>query len=157
MEPATLYPLQLIDVRLYEAHLTRPEETDSETSTDEGIPLQIEVGLNRAPPDRVSVFLTLSAKGDDDPFDVKLVLEGLFESQCDLDELDSDFWDEFMAASAPALIWPYARECIGTIAWRMRLDLPTLPTLNRLAMVSGEPNAVAEEAQNTDPNTDAAP
>jgi preprotein translocase subunit SecB len=143
------YPLQLVDVRLYEAHLTRPDEMESEIDTEKGIPLGIEVGSNRMPPDRVSVFLTLTTKGDDDPFDVKLVLEGLFESQCDLDDLDADFWEEFLAVSAPTLIWPYARECIGAVAWRMRLDLPVFPTLNRLAMVKEYTEESGDEARAT--------
>ncbi len=135
MKQSIRYPLQLVDVRLYEAHLTRPDGMDSETAPEEAIPLEIEIGLNRVPPDRVSVFLTLTTKGHEDSFRVKLVLEGLFESECNLDELRSDFWEEFSTTSAATLLWPYARECIGTIAWRMRLDLPVLPTLNRLTVV----------------------
>lgn len=146
MERSTLYPLQLVDVRLYEAHLTRPGEAAPETSEEEGIPLEVEVTLNRMSPERVSVLFKLKARGDKDPFDVTLVLEGLFEAQCDLDDLDSSFWDEFTAVSAPTLIWPYARECMGTIAWRMRLDLPILPTMNRLAMLGEHSEGTSGDA-----------
>jgi len=134
MDSSKRYPLQLVDVRLYEAHLTRPDKHEVTERSEDGFQLNIEIGLDRMPPDRVLVLLTLNAKGDEDPFDIMLVLEGLFEANCDLDQLDDEFWQEFRAVSAPTLIWPYARECVSTITWRMRLDLPMLPTLNRFAM-----------------------
>jgi len=136
MDSSKRYALQLVDVRLYEAHLTRPDEREVLEQSREGYQLNIEVDLDLMPPDRVSVLLTLNASGSEDPFDITLVLEGFFEASCDLDQLDDGFWLEFQAVSAPTLIWPYARECMSTATRRMRLDLPMLPTLNRLPMVA---------------------
>ena len=146
MDSSTRYPLQLMDVRLSEAHLTRPESREETETENDGLPLKVEVASTRLPPDHVSVLLTLTVSGDEDPFDITLVLEGLFQSDGDLDDLDDDFWNEFHAVSAQTLIWPYARECLSTIAWRMRLDLPMLPTLNRLAMISAQEDDNASEA-----------
>lgn len=136
MDRSRHYPLQLMDVRLYEAHLLRPEDAEEPEAPGEAIPITVEVDVRKRPPDRASVLLTIKVSGDDDSFDITLVLEGLFEANCDLEDLDSDFWHEFSNVSAMTLLWPYGRECLSTITRRMRLDLPMLPTLNRLAMTS---------------------
>ncbi len=143
MDTSVRYPLQLTDVRLYEAHLTRPVGDGQNAPAEPGLPITIEVVVDRLPPNQVLAQLTLAFEGSDDPFDIRLVLEGLFESEGSLDDLDDEFWREFESVSAPMLIWPYARECVSTIAWRGRLDLPILPTLNRLAMIPVEDDGSA--------------
>lgn len=145
MEAKALYPLQLVDVRLYTMGLERLETTTPTTSvTPESTPeplgtfLGIAVKIARNPErKRVSAFLTIEIKGPDanrPEFHLNFTLEGLFEAQLDLDAIEETIWKEFENTSAVTLLWPYAREYTHSFARRMRADLPVLPTLNRLGM-----------------------
>jgi len=141
MEPEVLYPLQLLDVRLYTVTLERfaPEEpaTESDQEQSTGAPflgINIEI-IRHADHRQLSVFLTLELKGPDGKapeFRLHFVIEGLFEAQCDFDAIDAATWEEFERTSAITLLWPYAREYTHSFARRMRADLPVLPTLHRL-------------------------
>jgi len=141
MEPEILYPLQLLDVRLYTATLERftPEKfpAESNAAQDKSAPfLGVNVEIVRHTEHRrLSVFLTLELKGPDGKhpeFRLHFVLEGLFEAQCDFDAIEAAVWEEFEQTSAITLLWPYAREYAHSFARRMRADLPVLPTLHRL-------------------------
>jgi preprotein translocase subunit SecB len=147
MEENTLYPLQLLDVRLYEADLKRilsekirDDESDDEQAPAPQLGVRVEV-LRHDEIRSASVRLTLEVDGPDGEspdFHLSLTLEGFFEAQVDLDEIDEAKWEEFGNTSAIALIWPYAREALHSFTRRMRVDLPVLPTLNRLAMGGAE-------------------
>ena len=143
MEPEILYPLQLLDVRLYTAALERltPEApaVEAGASRDATIPflaVNVEI-LRHADRNLVSVFLTIETKGPDanrPEFHLCFTLEGMFEAQQDLDTIEEAIWNEFEHTSSITLLWPYAREYTHSFFRRMRVDLPMLPTLNRLAM-----------------------
>ncbi len=155
MEPETLYPLQLLDVRLYTMTLERfaREEAaaESEDEQNAGAPfLGFNVEIVRPTAGRqLSVFLTLELKGPDGrkpEFRLHFVIEGLFEAQCDFDTIDAAMWEEFERTSAITLLWPYAREYTHSFARRMRADLPVLPTLHRLQIGKAtEPAPTPEE------------
>lgn len=145
MESEMLYPMQLLDVRLYDMSLERmtPAEPDasgtSETDQDTPAPsFTINVDTVRhAEREQVSVFLTIEIKGPDadrPEFDLRFTLEGLFEAQLALAAIEESTWAEFENTSAITLMWPYAREYTHSFSRRMRADLPLLPTLNRLGM-----------------------
>jgi preprotein translocase subunit SecB len=148
MEGNTLYPLQLLDVRLYEADLKRirfQDIRDEEESDDGQLPvpkLGVKVEILRYAESRsASVRVTLDVDGPDGEapdFHLSFTLEGFFEAQVELNEIDETTWEEFENTSALALIWPYAREALHSFTRRMRVDLPVLPTLNRLAMRGAE-------------------
>lgn len=141
MEPEALYPLQLLDVRLYTVTLERfaleEPATESEEEQNTGAPflgINVEI-VRRAEHRQLSVFLALELKGPDGKkpeFRLHFVIEGLFEAQCDFDAIDAATWEEFERTSAITLLWPYAREYMHSFARRMRADLPVLPTLHRL-------------------------
>ena len=144
MEGNTLYPLQLLDVRLYEADIKR---IDSDDVRDDGEPddvqaptprLGVQVKSLRHDESRsASVRVTLEVDGpnhESPDFRLSFTIEGCFEAQVALDEIDEATWEEFENTSAMALMWPYAREVLQSFTRRMRVDLPVLPTLNRLAM-----------------------
>jgi len=144
MEQEHLYPLQLLDVRLYTANIERLTE---ETAVDEGeeeqesappffLGLDLSIVRHREQ-QQASVFLTLHVKGPDarrPEFHLNFTLEGLFEVQCDWETLSPEVWEEFEHISAMTLLWPYAREYLHSFARRMRVELPVLPTLNRLSL-----------------------
>lgn len=145
MEPGGLYPMQLLDVRLYTAMLERPSTEESvagvETEDEQNVVnpfLGINVEVFRPTENnQVSVFLTLEIKGPDPKhpeFRLNFTLEGLFEAQVALDTIDAAVWEEFENTSAITLLWPYAREYTQSFTRRMRVDLPVLPTLHRLAL-----------------------
>jgi preprotein translocase subunit SecB len=148
MDAEILYPIQLLDVRLFEATLERIVSeaadagsgagSDAEPDRDATPLLTVKVDTVRSEEDRdLSVFLTIEVQGPDvgEPaFHLLVTLEGLFEAQIDLNEIDEATWEEFEATSSITLLWPYAREVVHSFSRRMRVDLPVLPTLNRLAM-----------------------
>jgi len=154
MEPEVLYPLQLLDVRLYTMTLERfaPEEpvAESEEEQNAGTPflgINVEI-VRRAEHRQLSVFLALELKGPDgkEPeFRLHFVIEGLFEAQCDFEAIDSATWEEFERTSAITLLWPYAREYLHSFARRMRADLPVLPTLHRLRIGNAADTAAPPE------------
>ena len=135
-----LYPFQLLDVRLYEATIERFEpDEQAEVEGAAELPLSLDLSLVKHSDRRISAFFTLSTKSPEEQahgFHIRLTLQGLFESRVDLEEIEQEVWQEFEDLSAACLLWPYARECMQSIAHRMREDLPILPTLNRLEMSS---------------------
>jgi preprotein translocase subunit SecB len=138
MGPSALYPIQLLDVRLYEATIERfPVDQAPEIDEDMALPVEIDLKVVKQSARRASAFLemdTLSPTQESPEFHLRFTLEGLFEAQVDLDEIDPQTWDEFQDVSALSLLWPYARECMHSFARRMHVDVPILPTLHRLAM-----------------------
>jgi preprotein translocase subunit SecB len=161
MEPQIRYPLQLLDVRLFEATVKRitHEDTTNSSEPEENYTaapfLNVDADVLRIEEkNRVSVLLTIEIKGPDTDapeFHLRFTLEGLFESQIDLAEIDEAMWQEFEQISSITLLWPYAREYTQSFSRRMRVDLPVLPTLNRLAMQeareqkSGDGNTTGED------------
>ncbi len=151
MDQPALYPLQLVDVRLYEATIERYEPVEETEPQEEvkGLPVGINLKVVRHSSRRVSVFLEINVSGPKahaPEFHLRFVLEGLFDALVDLDEIDEESWKEFEDISAITLLWPYAREYTGNFARRMRADVPVLPTLNRLSMSRLE----MEEAASSD-------
>jgi len=152
MEPSALHPIQLLDVRLYEASIERfSVDQVPEIDQDVTLPVKIDLDVVKHTERRVSAFLTLDTQGptEESPeFHLRFTLEGLFESRVDLDEIDPQTWDEFADVSALSLLWPYARECMHSLARRMHVDVPILPTLHRLAMstMRSEAETLAKEA-----------
>ena len=154
MDTSTLYPLQLVDVRLYDAIVERLEpseahEVDGEASTAAPL-LQIRVQAIKRSKERACALLTVEIRGPEaaNPlFHIKFTLEGLFESRLDLEELPEDVWQEFERVSAVTLLWPYAREYTQSFSRRMREDLPVLPTLNRLALQQVAANEKSSELE----------
>lgn len=155
MEPQMLYPLQLLDVRLFEAHV---ERLISEATTDEAnadVPhgptpfLKVDNRtLCHEDDNQISVFLTVEIKGPDaerPEFRLHFTLEGFFEAQVDISEIDEAIWQEFEQTSSLTLLWPYAREYTHSFSRRMRVDLPVLPTLNRLTLLQLAQQPVAME------------
>ena len=156
MESELLYPLQLLDVRLYAMSLERLTPAESATSDaseanqDAPAPsFTVNVDTVRhAEREQVSVFLTIEIKGPEaqhPEFDLHFTLEGLFEAQLALDAIEDSIWAEFESTSAITLMWPYAREYTHSFSRRMRADLPLLPTLNRLGMQKAAAAAISEE------------
>ncbi len=134
------YPIQLIDVRLFEANIKRrkgggkPSE-EKQTPEAENIPLEIGLTINKLESKMISCQLSLNITGlpkEQPEFEMAIKLEGLFESQMDFDKIEKEIWDDFKGHSAISILWPYARECVQNFVHRMREDLPILPTLNRL-------------------------
>jgi preprotein translocase subunit SecB len=152
MEQSALYPIQLLDVRLYEATIKRfPVDEIPEVDEDIPLPVQIDLDVVKHSTERASVFLTmdvLSPTQESPEFHLRFTVEGLFESQVALDEIDRQTWDEFKDVSALSLLWPYARECMHSFAKRMHVDVPILPTLHRLAMsaMRSEETTLTEKA-----------
>jgi len=141
MDTSTLYPLQLVDVRLYDAVLERLEAADAPETDDEADAaaplLRISVQAVKRSSAQASAFLTVEIRGpvaSDPRFHISFTLEGLFEAQLDLDDLSEDVWQEFEKVFAVTLLWPYAREYTQSFSRRMRENLPVLPTLNRLTL-----------------------
>lgn len=161
MKPQMLYPLQLLDVRLFEAVVKRivldgtasAEPADSEHIANPFLMVDADVVRHNGA-NKVSVFLTVEIKGPEakrPEFHLRFTLEGFFESSVAFDEIDEATWQEFEQTSSITLLWPYAREYTHSFSRRMRVDLPVLPTLNRLAMQaikdspSHEPASLAEK------------
>jgi len=141
MDPQTRYPFQLLDVRLYTATIKRltPKSTTSETTERHIAPfLSINTKIQRQDQhNRISVFLNLEIKGlnsDDPEFHLEFTLEGIFETQSAFSDIEETLWKEFEELSAVTLLWPYAREYAQNFFQRMRINMPLLPTLNRLAL-----------------------
>jgi len=147
MTQLDLYPLQLVDVRLYEALIERFEpdesvETEEEAESESEVKTQLALGIDlnvvKRPSRHASVFLGLHIKHPSEQAPelcLVFVLEGLFESQVDLEDIGQELWQEFEDLSAINLLWPYARECMQNLTSRMRIDLPLLPTVNRLKII----------------------
>jgi preprotein translocase subunit SecB len=152
MEENVMYPLQLLDVRLLEVKVKRFEPEEQLTEEHEEnlyqLPLGIDVEVLKRSPEYFSVLVTLDIKGpdpDNPEFYIHFTLDGLFEASEDLEETNPELWEEFKQTSALTLLWPYAREYTQSFVRRMRVELPVLPTLNRLAM-----QAIASEALKSD-------
>ena len=116
MDQRALYPIQLLDVRLYEATIERlPVDHDSEVDEEIALPVEIELDVVKHTPRRVSAFLRMnvvSPTQEAPELHLQFTLEGLFESQIDVEEIEQQIWDEFEDVSALSLLWPYARECM---------------------------------------------
>ena len=145
MDTSNFYPLQLLDVRLYDAAIKRMEpkesiveETTPTEETEGNTPsLGVNIKVLRHAKRRVSVFLTLDIKGptsESPEFNLHYTLEGFFEARMDFEDIAEETWTEFEHASSLALLWPYAREYTQSFVRRMRVMLPILPTFNRLAL-----------------------
>ncbi len=146
MDENLLYPLQLLDVRLYEADIERidaepDQESDVGGPAEEQVPaprLTVHVGIQRHDETRrASVFLTTEIEGPDPEapdFRLSVTIEGLFDALVDLVEIDSSVWQEFEDTSSVSLLWPYVREVVHSFTRRMRVDVPVLPTLNQLTL-----------------------
>ena len=145
MDTSNFYPLQLLDVRLYDAVLKRrepkeslAEETTPTEETEGNVPsLGVDIKVIRHAKRRVSVFLTLDIKGptsESPEFNLHYTLEGFFEARMNFEDIAEETWAEFEHVSSLALLWPYAREYTQSFVRRMRVRLPVLPTLNRLAL-----------------------
>lgn len=147
-----MYPLQLLDVRLFEVSVKRFEPGEEPTEDIEEnrlqLPLGIDIEILKRSVEHVSVLVTLDIKGpnpDSPEFHIHFTLEGLFEASEDLEETNPELWEEFKQTSALTLLWPYTREYTQSFVRRMRVELPVLPTLNRLAM-----QAITSEALESD-------
>ena len=136
-----LYPIQLIDVRLYEIFVERVATADDQGDEEEGHSpplIKIETGFFRDPPRHIVARLTLDIQGpqgDNPHIRMHVSIEGLFEVLVEsLDHLGESTLEEFERRSAVALLWPYAREHVHNLFQRMRVYFPLLPTLNVLAL-----------------------
>ncbi len=153
-DPALLYPIQLLDVRLYQARVDRIDKSEEVEKTEQEVNvtpcLKVGVEVLKGEERRISTFLTMDITGPTEKhpeFHIHYVLEGLFESQVDIATLTDETWQEFERTSAITLLWPYAREYTHSFARRMRVELPVLPTLNRLAMRETASEEETEEEQ----------
>ena len=161
MSESSLYPFQLMDVRLYEAVIERLETDESEAppaaKADGGetqVPLGIELTVQKLEKQEVSVFLSLqfSQLPDREPaFRLCFTLDGLFATYADLDDIEEGVWEDFRSLSAITLLWPYARECAQSFFHRMRVDFPPLPTLNRLTLATQTEEVEHGEDSDDDP------
>jgi preprotein translocase subunit SecB len=135
MDELKLYPFQLLDVRLYEIQVERFKDKGPEIKSKEGIPLLLHTEIKNPSEKRAAYFLTLEFSGplEGNPeYKIRLTVEGMFETEENIDNLNPEIKKDFEDHSGLYLIWPYARECIQNLAARMRENLPLLPTLNRL-------------------------
>lgn len=133
------YPYQLLDVRLFEARIDRLENEEPVLEDEKSkIQLAYSKSINKdAEKDLISVLLQVVIDGSDQEksgYHIEFSLEGLFNSIPKNDEVGEAVQKEFEEVSSVSLLWPYVREYLHNFSWRMRLDIPVLPTLNSLSM-----------------------
>ncbi len=144
MNQPNLYPFQLLDVRLFEVEVKRLHGEKPETKNKEGIPLWIHTEINNRSDKRLAYLLTIEFLGPQEElpeYKVNLTLEGMFETEENIADIELEIKKDFEDSSALSLLWPYVRECVQSLSFRMREDLPMLPTLNRLEIKIIEENA----------------
>jgi preprotein translocase subunit SecB len=142
MKEYSLYPFQFLDVRLFNTNISRfnkqeQENVDENHETPENreLPLAIKIETLRQGDRNVTVHLNIDIEGPDSEspqYNINFTLEGMFISEEDLDNIDEKIWEDFENRSALSLLWPYAREYLHNITFRMREFIPLLPTLNLL-------------------------
>ena len=136
------YPLQLLDVRLYSLRVQRHQSSRSAGADEderEALPLAIDTTVEWHSEHSVSVWLAIEVRGpysDHPEYEMELELEGLFQSSVNKEELDPETLHQFEEVSSLVSLWPYAREQFHDLSFRMRVDLPVLPTLSHTSMVS---------------------
>lgn len=140
MEGIIGYPIQLLDVRLYEVFLERLIVDEPNDNENEAVPIpSFAFGskLIKHSERMVSVLISFDIDGpsEESPeFNLKFSIEGLFSAQANFDDIDEEIRKDFESLSSINLLWPYAREQAQNIFHRMREDIPILPTLDRVTM-----------------------
>jgi hypothetical protein len=128
----SLFPFQLIDIRLYELSM---ERCDPEEENIRPAPVSIGLGSSEENNDseEFGLLLTFNASfplGDHPRCKIHLALEGLFRSVVDFDTIKPDVIERFKSNDAMILFWPYLRQILHDITERMRLDIPPLPIID---------------------------
>jgi preprotein translocase subunit SecB len=127
-----MFPVQLVDVRLYEAKL---ERLDLDKEEVEKIPLKLNIKTGDEPlnADKFGLLLT---------FDltlpiahIYLAIEGNFTSIVDPETIKPEVIRRFKASDSVVLLWPYLRQTFHDLVTRMRLDVSPLPILDARALV----------------------
>ena len=150
MHESDPYPYQLLDVRLFEARIDRLEKENPVLEDGESkIQLAYSKSINKdAEKDLISVLLQVVIDGSDQEktgYHIEFSLEGLFNAIQGDDEVDEVLQEEFEEISSVSLLWPYVREYLHNFSWRMRLEIPVLPTLNSLSTLDKPEDEISSD------------
>lgn len=134
----SLFPFQLVDVRLFSVSAERyfPEQEGEEEASlrillikgDEPISAQ-EFGLRLE-------FAADLPHSDAPECSLNLSIEGYFRAIVDPLSLKPEIIERFKTSDAVLLLWPYLRETLHNIAVRMRIEMAPLPVIDARALLT---------------------
>ena len=132
------FPFQLLDIRLLEVNT---ERHTSEGESEEPPSLSIVLIKGEEPPTspEFSLYLQLETElphGDAPECSISLSIEGRFKAIVDPITLKAEAIEQFKAADAILLLWPYLREAFHDLTHRMRLGVPPLPVIDARALLT---------------------
>lgn len=128
----SLFPFQLMDVRLYEASIVRQ---DLDEFDQDNLQLLVNVMSGDEPVDADEFGILVAFKstlppGEEPSCYVEISVEGLFRSVVEAKALKPEIVEHFKEKDALVLLWPYLREFLHNVTTKMRLDIPPLPIID---------------------------
>jgi len=132
VEEMMLHPIQLKDVIVSEVQLRN-------ISGRRNVPYDVKTNVKGhgelVKPGEGYTFLELDIKGYDENNDVAYELLLKLRGFCILDENSNASDDEyvrFLSVQCLPLLWPYVRENVPGLLWKMGVDLYEIPTIHSL-------------------------
>ena len=137
---ASLFPFQLVDVRLYEINVERCEHKEDEEDVEPGLKVLLHSGSEPTEAEEFALLLTFETNfvfEDKSPTcKLFMAIEGFFVSVVDMDTIKPEVVSRFKEADALILLWPYLREMLYDLTTRLRLDVPPIPIVDPGALVT---------------------
>lgn len=131
------FPFQLLDVRLYEVAIERCDPEDEQTKK-----IPISIGLasfdqdNSGDQFRIHLAFDASFPIDDKPVcTIHISIEGMFKAIVDIGTIKPDVVKRFKDNDSIVLFWPYLRQMLHDLTYRMGLGIPPLPVIDPRALV----------------------
>jgi preprotein translocase subunit SecB len=136
----TRHPIQLVEVRVDEAHASRRRRTANQTDLRPTAYLPRAKLLDRTDDPR-SFSLSLVARvrvplGDDELWFARCKLTALFAASDDVAQTDAE---AFARLSGIFLVWPFARSALTNLSQMAGVTAPQLPLLTRPGPLAVEP------------------
>jgi preprotein translocase subunit SecB len=137
---ASLFPFQLVDVRLYEINVERCEPQKENESEVPDLKVLLHSGSEPPEAENFSLLLTFETNFlfEDNTPTCKLfmAIEGFFVSVVDVDTIKPEVVSRFKETDALILLWPYLRQMLHDLTTRLRLDVPPLPLIDPGTLVT---------------------
>lgn len=132
------FPFQLTDIRLFHVSTERhtPEQEGEEPPS---LSIVLIKGEEPSTTEEFDLLLQFEADlphGDAPECSISLSIEGHFEAIVDPAALKPEVVEQFKAADAILLLWPYLREALHNLTDRMRLGVSPLPVIDARALLT---------------------
>ncbi|MBN1889612.1 MAG: hypothetical protein JW850_16570 [Thermoflexales bacterium] len=142
--PASLFPFQLVDVRLYEIQAKRCDQEDELDGERAELPLVVRLADRDEPLDadkfRLQLrFETTLVRNNRNECTISITIEGSFRAIVDASTIKPEMTEKFRSTDAILLLWPYLRQTVHDLTNSMRLHVPPLPILDTRMLVPVHP------------------